>query len=126
MAPRPRILVAEDDPDVLKMLEHVLRTLGDVETVTNGRDALGRAQVERPDVVVTDVMMPQMDGLTLAKEMKQDPKLSTVPVVMLTAKTGPRDVIAGINAGARFYLTKPFKTEELIAKVRKALGLAAS
>jgi DNA-binding response OmpR family regulator len=63
-----------------------------------------------------------MDGLTLAKQLKLDPHLARVPVVMLTARTGPRDVIAGINAGARFYVTKPFKTEELILKVRKALG----
>lgn len=120
---RPRILVAEDDPDVLRMLEHVMRTLGDVETATNGQDALALAKSGRPDVIVTDVMMPKMDGLTLAKELKEDPQLATVPVVMLTAKVGPRDVIAGINAGARFYVTKPFKTDELVAKVRKALNL---
>lgn len=67
-------------------------------------------------------MMPRMDGLTLAKQLKGDPRLGHVPVVMLTARTGPRDVIAGINAGARFYVTKPFKTDELLTKVRKALG----
>lgn len=120
---RPRILVAEDDPDLLKMLEHVMRSLGDVVLANDGQDALEKARTGRaPDVVVTDVMMPRMDGLTLARRLKQDPQLAHVPVVILTARTGPRDVIAGINAGARFYVTKPFKTEELIAKVRKALG----
>lgn len=122
-AGRPRILVAEDDPEVLKMLEHVMKTLGDVVACKDGQDAWEQAQSgPRPDVVVTDLMMPRMDGLSLAKHLKSVPKLSTVPVVMLTAKTGPRDVIAGINAGARFYVTKPFKTEELVSKVRKALG----
>ncbi|MCA9609831.1 MAG: response regulator [Myxococcales bacterium] len=121
-AGRPRILVAEDDPDLLRMLEHVMRALGDVVTAVDGQDALEKAKAARPDVIVTDVMMPRMDGFTLAKELKLSPGLANVPVVMLTARTGPRDVIAGINAGARFYVTKPFKTEELVAKVRKALG----
>lgn len=121
-AARPRILVAEDDPDLLRMLEHVMRAIGDVVTAVDGQDALEKAKAGRPDVIVTDVMMPRMDGVTLAKQLKQSPALATVPVVMLTARTGPRDVIAGINAGARFYVTKPFKTEELVAKVRKALG----
>lgn len=120
---RPRILVADDDPDLLKMLEHVMRALGDVVTAVDGQDALEKARAGRPpDVIVTDVMMPRMDGIALARQLKTEPRLAQVPVVMLTAKTGPRDVIAGINAGARFYVTKPFKTEELIAKVRKALG----
>lgn len=104
------------------MLAHVMKAIGDVVTAIDGRDALEKAQESRPDVVVTDLMMPHMDGITLAKAMKADPDLSSVPVVMLTAKTRPRDVIDGINAGARFYVTKPFKTDELVAKVRKALG----
>lgn len=120
---RPRILVAEDDPDLLKMLEHVMRALGDVVTAVDGQDALEKARAGPvPDVIVTDLMMPRLDGFALAKQLKSDPRLTHVPVVMLTAKTGPRDVIAGINAGARFYVTKPFKTEDLVAKVRKALG----
>ncbi|MCB9595764.1 MAG: response regulator [Sandaracinaceae bacterium] len=123
-AARPRILVAEDDPDLLRMLEHVMRALGDVVTAVDGQDALEKARATPPDVIVTDVMMPRMDGITLAKQLKGTPGLANVPVVMLTAKTGPRDVIAGINAGARFYVTKPFKTEDLVAKVRKALGAA--
>jgi len=123
---RPRILVAEDDPDVLRMLEHVMKALGDVVTAFDGQDALEKAVAARPDVIVTDVMMPRMDGFTLAKQLKATPGLANVPVVMLTARTGPRDVIAGINAGARFYVTKPFKTEELVSKVRKALGAKPS
>jgi CheY-like chemotaxis protein len=120
---RPRILVAEDEPDLLKMLVHVMRTVGDVVTAVDGADALDKAKTgPAPDVVVTDLMMPHMDGLTLARELKADPQLAKVPVVMLTARTGPRDVIEGINAGARYYLTKPFKTEELVSKVRQALG----
>lgn len=115
--------MAEDDPDLLKMLEVVMRTVGEVVTAVDGQDALEKARSgPAPDVVVTDLMMPRMDGLALAKQLKAMPALSRVPVVILTARTGPRDVIAGINAGARFYVTKPFKTEELLGKVRKALG----
>jgi DNA-binding response OmpR family regulator len=120
---RPRILVAEDDPDVLKMLEHVMRAIGDVVSCSDGQEAWEQAQRgPAPDVIVTDIMMPRMDGLALSRKLKSVPQLAKVPVVMLTARTGPRDVIAGINAGARFYVTKPFKTEELVGKVRKALG----
>jgi CheY-like chemotaxis protein len=120
---RPRILVAEDDPELLKMLLTVLRTIGDVVTAVDGMDALEKARTGPvPDVIVTDLMMPRLDGLGLARELKALPQLAKVPLVMLTARTGPRDVIAGINAGARFYVTKPFKTEELVSKVRKALG----
>ena len=125
MEARPKILVAEDDKDVLRMLETVLRTIGDVTIANDGQDALDKAIAgPTPDVIVTDVMMPRMDGITLAKQLKSHNHLAKVPLVMLTARTGPRDVIAGINAGARFYVTKPFKTEELLSKVRKALGLA--
>lgn len=124
---RPRILVAEDDPDVLRMLNHVLGTIGDVVTATDGQQAWELAQTApAPDLIVTDLMMPRMDGLALAKQLKANPSLARIPVVMLTARTGPRDVIAGINAGARFYLTKPFKTEDLLAKVQKALSLKKS
>ncbi len=124
MAVRPRILVVEDDPDLLKMLELVMRALGDVVTAVDGMDALDKIQTgPTPNIVVTDVMMPRMDGLTFARQLKSDPQLARVPVVLLTARAGPRDIIAGINAGVRFYVTKPFKTEELVTKVQKALGL---
>ncbi len=105
------------------MLEQLLGTLGDVTACVDGQQALDTMQNGlRPDVLVTDVMMPRMDGVALARAMKAVPQLQNVPVVMLTARTGPRDVIAGINAGARFYVTKPFKTDELLSKVKKALG----
>lgn len=116
------ILVVEDDADVRRMLTYVLGALGDVTACGDGEQALDvLLSGLRPDVIVTDLMMPKMDGLTLAKELKKDPALARIPLVMLTAKSAARDVIAGINAGARHYVTKPFKTEELVGKVRKAL-----
>jgi DNA-binding response OmpR family regulator len=68
-------------------------------------------------------MMPRMDGLTLAKQLKEEPQTKRTPVIMLTAKNGARDVVAGINAGARSYITKPFKHDELIQKVKSVLNL---
>lgn len=120
---RPKILVVEDEDDVRRMLTYVLGTVGDVTAAIDGVDAYSAVQNGLvPDVVVTDLMMPRMDGYQLAEKLKAHPVLGRVPVIMLTAKAAPRDVIAGINAGARNYLTKPFKTEELLEKVRKALA----
>ncbi|AKF10397.1 response regulator [Sandaracinus amylolyticus] len=120
---RPKIFVVEDEEDLRRMLSKILGTVGDVTTAVDGQDAYTRLTGGFvPDVIVTDLMMPRMDGLTLATKLKADPVLGRVPVVMLTAKTQARDVIAGINAGARHYVTKPFKTEELVGKVRKALA----
>lgn len=120
---RVKILVVEDDADLRRMLEYVLGPLGSVLACGDGEEALETLLGGfRPDVIVTDLMMPKMDGLTLAKELKKDPALANIPLVMLTAKSSARDVIAGINAGARHYVTKPFKTEELVGKVRKALA----
>lgn len=119
---RPKILVVEDEEDVRRMLAVILAALGEVTTAVDGVDAYVRlTEGYVPDVIVTDLMMPRMDGLTLATKLRANPALARVPVVMLTAKTSARDVVAGINAGARHYVTKPFKTEELVGKVRKAL-----
>lgn len=122
---KPRVLCVEDDPALLKMLATMLEPIAKVSTATDGQEALdilqggGRA----PQLVITDVMMPRMDGLTLAKTMKKSPELSRIPVIMLTAKGGALDVVAGINSGARHYLTKPFKRDELLDKARRLLGV---
>lgn len=123
-AGRPKILVVEDEADLRRMLMQMLAIVGEVSSAVDGLEAYERLTGGFvPDVIVTDLMMPRMDGLTLATKLKTHPTLARVPVVMLTAKTGAKDVIAGINAGARHYVTKPFKTDELVGKVRKALAL---
>lgn len=120
--PRPKILVVEDEVDVRTMVTRLLGTIGDVTTAKNGLEALEALRTgPPPDLIITDVMMPQMDGLTLSRELKKDPRLSKIPVVMLTAKGSPSAMIEGINAGARQYVTKPFKADDLVAKVKKAL-----
>jgi len=119
----PKILVVEDDADLLHMIKTMLQTIGEVTLARDGQEALDLLKNSfRPDVIVTDLMMPRMDGLTLAKTLKGDPNVGNIPLVMLTAKSGPMDMITGINAGARHYVTKPFKAADLIDKVKKALN----
>src|SRR5688572_32773584 len=114
---RPRILVVEDDEDLLRMMYRMLSTFSDVAMAADGEHALKILQSgPPPDLVITDWMMPRKDGLTLLKDMKQDERLKATPVVILTAKSAPRDAIAGINSGARHYLTKPFKPDALISQ----------
>ena len=118
----PKILVVEDDADLLHMIKTMLRSVGEVTLAKDGQEAFDLLKAGfRPDVIVTDLMMPRMDGLTLAKSLKNDPNIGNIPLVMLTAKSGPMDMITGINAGARHYVTKPFKASDLIDKVKKAL-----
>ena len=118
-----KILVVEDDADLLVMIKTMLQSVGEVTLARDGQDALDLLKNGfKPDVIVTDLMMPRMDGLTLAKTLKGDPNVGNIPLVMLTAKSGPMDMITGINAGARHYVTKPFKAADLIDKVKKALN----
>lgn len=120
-----RMLVVEDDQDLALMLRKMLSTLGTVDVAYDGEEAWKKLQAEPNGfyLVITDIMMPKVDGLELARRMKKDPVLNRVPVIVLTAKAGATDTVAGINAGARFYVTKPFQQDQLIAKVKKALGI---
>ncbi|HYJ08173.1 MAG TPA: response regulator [Polyangiaceae bacterium] len=119
---RPKILVVEDEPDLLQMIKTMLQSVGEVTLARDGQEALDILKSGfRPNVIVTDLMMPRLDGLALAKMLKTDPNIGNVPLVILTAKAGPMDMITGINAGARHYVTKPFKAADLIDKVKKAL-----
>ena len=118
-----RILVVEDDAELLRMISKLLADMGEVLTASDGLKAWDILQQgPAPSLVITDLMMPGMDGISLSAKMKEDNALSRVPIIMLTAKGTPRDVINGINAGARHYITKPFKQAELLEKVSRALG----
>lgn len=118
----PKLLVVEDDADLLHMIKTMLRAVGEVTLARDGQEAIDLLRAGfRPDVIITDIMMPRMDGLELAKSLKNDPTIGNIPLVMLTAKSGPMDMITGINAGARHYVTKPFRASDLIDKVKKAL-----
>ena len=117
-----KILAVDDDLALLKMLEAVLSQVGNVTLATDGMEALEILQKGfRPDVIVTDLMMPRVDGLKLCEQVKKNPQTSRTPIIILTAKGTPRNVIEGINVGARHYITKPFRTDDLLAKVKKIL-----
>lgn len=116
------IFVIEDDESVRKLLERALASKYQVEAFGDGFAVLKR--VEKPpmaDLFICDVMLPGMDGLTIAKKLKGIPGAKNVPLVFLTAKTTPLDVIHGIQAGARHYVTKPFKLDDLMQKIDKIL-----
>jgi len=122
-AGRKHILVVDDDPDVAQMLERYFARSYDVTVARDGGEALAAADREPPpDLVLLDIMMPGIDGLGVAHRLRMMPELKQVPIIFVTAKDGPMDVIKGIQAGARNYITKPFKLEDLKEKVEKALG----
>jgi DNA-binding response OmpR family regulator len=116
-------VIAEDDPAIATMLEKVLAPLYDVSVAHDGNAALALAsKPPRPALLMLDVMMPGLDGLGVAAEVRKSAELKNVPIIFLTAKTGATDVIKGIQSGARHYITKPFKIDDVIAKVKKTLG----
>jgi DNA-binding response OmpR family regulator len=120
--PKKLILVIEDDPSVRMLLEKSLSGRYQVELVVDGLAALKRlVQPPVPDLIICDIMMPGADGLTVARRAKTIQALNRTAIIFLTAKSTPMDVIAGIQAGARHYMTKPFKIAELLDKVNKVL-----
>ena len=121
-SPKKRILVAEDDPAIATMLVKILDVRYEVHRADSGTAALALADRVKPHLALLDVMMPGLDGYATAQQLRLLPGLKNVAIIFLTAKSGPMDVVKGIQAGARFYLAKPFKMDELLAKVKKALG----
>ncbi len=120
---KKRILVAEDDPSICTMIAKVLSQHYDVAVASDGRSALALAgKPPAPDLLLLDVMMPGLDGHGVAAAVRLLPGLKAIPIIFLTAKTGPSEVIKGIQSGARHYITKPFKIDDLLLRVKKVLG----
>jgi class 3 adenylate cyclase/CheY-like chemotaxis protein len=120
----PRILVVDDNPTNVEILRVRLTAQGyEVVTAADGEAALVQARALDPDLVLLDVMMPKLDGISVLKELKQDAKLKFVPVIMVTAEADPRDMVAGLEAGGDDYLTKPFEQAALVARVRSLLRI---
>jgi class 3 adenylate cyclase len=119
-----RILAVDDAPENLEILRARLEANGyEVVTAGDGEEGLARARTSEPDLVLLDIMMPKLDGISVLKKLKEDTALRFVPVILVTAKTDTRDVIAGLEAGADDYLTKPFDQAALVARVRSLLRI---
>jgi diguanylate cyclase (GGDEF)-like protein len=119
------LIVADDDPFIARLLEIELRAAGyDVRVASDGSQAYELAQQRSPDLVLADVMMPNMDGFELTRRLRQDPRTATVSIIMLTARGLSADKLEGFAIGADDYIVKPFDTPELLARIRGVLRRA--
>lgn len=124
MPDKKRILIIEDDEGVRDLLQRAFSFSYDVEMIADGLAAMRRVgEAPVADVIICDVMLPGADGLAVARRAKASKLWAQVPIIFLTARTTPRDVILGIQSGARHYVTKPFKLQDLLDKVNKLAGV---
>jgi len=123
-AVRPRVLIADDNSDMRQYLARLLSEQYEVETVADGQEALRAAHEHPPDLIVSDVMMPILDGFELLKALRAEEQTRTIPVVLLSARAGEESRVEGIQAGADDYLIKPFSARELLARVSGRLEIA--
>jgi signal transduction histidine kinase len=121
---RARVLVVDDNADLRSYLSGLLAPVYEVSTAPDGLAALAAIRERAPDVVLSDVMMPRLDGLGLVRELRSDPATSSLPVILLSARAGEEATIEGLDAGVDDYLAKPFAAGELLARVRTHVALA--
>ena len=122
----PQILIADDNPENLDIFQTRLAVHGyEILTATDGEQALAIAREKLPDLILLDVMMPKMDGIEVCRRLKADPSFPFVPIIMITAKAGSQDVVAGLEAGADEYLTKPVDHTALVARVKSMVRIKA-
>jgi two-component system phosphate regulon response regulator PhoB len=117
-----KILIVDDEQDILTLLEYNLKKAGfQVVSAEDGPEAIELAKMERPDLIILDIMLPSMEGTEVCKILKRESATSSIPVIMLTAKGEEVDRIVGLELGADDYITKPFSPRELILRVRAVL-----
>ena len=116
-----RILIVDDNMEMRNYLKRLLELHWSVTVVENGAKALEAARAQRPDLVLSDVMMPEIDGFELLRRLREDEQTSAIPVILLSARAGEESYIEGMNAGADDYIVKPFGARELIARVKALL-----
>ncbi|MCX8127639.1 MAG: response regulator [Synergistetes bacterium] len=122
---KKKILVVDDSTIILKIIESTLTNAGfHVITSDNGKQALLKAKAEKPDLILTDIMMPEMDGLTLCEEIRKDPYTQRIPIIIVSAKGQKKDVLEALKRGANGYIVKPFSSKDLILRVKNILGLS--
>ncbi len=121
---RARVLVADDNADMLDYIRRILEGKFEIEAVSNGVAALAAIRVNPPDLVLTDVMMPELDGFGLVRALRADPSTATIPLIMLSARAGEESRVEGIQSGVDDYLIKPFSAKELVARVEAHLKIS--
>ena len=118
-----KILIIDDDLETLRLVGLMLQRQGyKVVAANNGKEGMGLARKEKPDLIVLDVMMPDMDGFAVTNSIRTDPELSDTPILMFTAKSQVDDKVAGFEAGVDDYLTKPVHPVELVAHIKALLS----
>jgi two-component system, OmpR family, phosphate regulon response regulator PhoB len=119
---KAKILVVDDEPDLLELIDTNLTAAGlDVRMAGNGAEALQQARALQPQLILLDVMLPDLDGLEVCRMLRRDPATRSIPIVMLTARAAEIDRVVGLELGADDYITKPFSVRELVLRVKKLL-----
>jgi len=118
-----RILIADDESNIVLALEFLMKKEGyEVQTVSDGEHALRAIEKSRPDLILLDIMMPNLDGYEVCQRIRSDPSMKDIVIIMLTAKGREVEREKGLALGADFYITKPFSTREVVQKVREVLA----
>ena len=124
---RSKILVVDDEPEAVELVEFNLKQAGyDVLTALDGAEALTKARTKSPNLIVLDLMLPEMSGLEVCQTLRRDPATARIPIIMLTARAAEIDRVLGLELGADDYLTKPFSPRELVLRVKKILQRGAT
>lgn len=118
-----KILIVEDEPQINRLVELVLQSAGyyKIRKAYDGREALNLIKIEKPDLILLDIMIPEIDGFELCKMIKNDNNLKSVQIIMLTAKKMEEDILKGFESGAIDYISKPFSNRILLARIKAHL-----
>jgi DNA-binding NarL/FixJ family response regulator len=126
MVEQNRLLLIDDDPNLVLLVKDYLELRGyEVTTAKNGQDALVKLEKQMPNLIICDVMMPEMDGYSFVKRVRNNPQTSYLPLIFLSAKGQTEDRVVGLNTGADVYMVKPFEPDELVAQIEASLKQAS-
>lgn len=122
--PKKKILAVDDEMEMLSLLEKRLLASGyEVFTAANGKDALGIARREHPDLIILDILMPEMDGSEMAARLHEDPKTKDIPILFLTCLfTKREELLEGHESGQNFFVAKPYEAEDLLDEIKSIIG----
>ena len=127
MADKQRILLVDDEPSIVKMVGKRLEVEGfEVVVAMDGQEGLSRAQTERPDLIVLDLMLPKLNGYEVCTMLKQDARFQRIPIILFTAKAQEKDEKLGMECGANAYVRKPFRAQELLEKIHGLIAATKS